>query len=350
MKTNMQSKIVILVGILFMAAALMSSPATAETAAKVYNLKMPINANQNENYYKIATDCANKLKVMSNGRLNIRILPINQVVPIAEAWDAVAKGTVEMAHVFPSYHVGKMPAADIESGLPFTYRNEQDLRTFWHDYGYLDFLNNEVYPKTNTYVLGQVYFSGYQLWLKKPVKTIEDLQKMKVRTAGALSKLLGKCGIPTTFIAPPEIYTALSTGVLDGAANGGLVQGYDLKYYEVAKYLLSPKLQTTASCSIYINRDLWNSLPEDLKLMLKTFAVSFNDATNRDFDEREIKLLTLLKQKEGVSICSLDNNSVQQLDKAAKSLREDIAKQDAVAAKGIELLQKFLNEHEPIGN
>ena len=348
MKNSKRKILVVLVGALFLAGISILSPnhVAAKDSKKVYNLKMPVNGAQTENYYKIAKDLAKKLKIMSDGRLNIRVLPINQVVPISEAWDAVAKGTVEMAHVYPGYHTGKMAAADLESCLPFTFRNEEEMRIFWHDYGYLDFLNNEVYADTNTYVLGQVYFSGYQLWMKEPATTIEQLKKMKIRSAGAMSKLLGKVGIPTTFIAPPEIYTALSTGVLDGALNGGIVQGYDLKYYEVAKYMLDPKLQAAGSCTIYINRKLWKSLPDDLKLMLKQFALSYNDAVTRDFDMREIKLRGVLKTKEGIKFCQLDEAGIQELNKAAKSLLKDYAQKGPMAAKAVSLLEKFLDDRD----
>jgi len=318
----------------------------AKDAQKIYDLKMPVNGAQTENYYNIAKDLAKELKIMSDGRLNIRVLPINQVVPIAEAWDAVAKGTVEMAHVYPGYHTGKMPAADIESCLPFTFRNEEEMRIFWHNYGYLDFLNKEVYADTNTYILGQVYFSGYQLWMKEPATTIEQLRKMKIRSVGALAKLLGKCDIPTVFIAPPEIYTAMSTGVINGALNGGIVQGYDLKYHEVAKYMLDPKLQAAGNCSIYINRQLWNSLPDDLKLMLKQFALSYNEAITRDFDTREIQLRGLLKTKEGIKFVTLDAAGREQLSKAAKALVKEYAEKGPMAAKAVSLLEKFLDDRD----
>lgn len=319
--------------------------ALAQSPIATYKLRMPINAAATENYYRIAVQCAKDAKDMSNGKLEIEILPMGLLVPITEAWEAVGKGAVDMAHVFAGYHAGKFAVADIESGSPFAFRNEQDMRVFWHDYGFLDFLNEEVYANTNTYVLGQVYFSGYQLWLKRPAKSIDDLRRMKLRIAGPISKIMGKLNISPTFVPGAEVYTALATGVLDGAAYGGIVQGYDLKFYEVAKYILSPQVQGVSACTIYINRKLYQSLPEDIKVILKYFALSFNDRTNRDFDVREVRLLSELKDKRGLQFSQLNDASLEALKKASSDYLQELGNKDATTRKGVDLYNKFAQEY-----
>jgi TRAP-type mannitol/chloroaromatic compound transport system substrate-binding protein len=331
---------------MMMVLALLVTPLASAQAdsPKTYNWKMAVNSAQNENYYRVASEAAKQVKIISNNRINIQIFPMGQIVPITEAWEAVNNGTMELALVFPGYHVGKMPVADVESGLPFTLDNELELRMFWHDYGFLNFLNTEVYSNTNTYVLGQVYFPGYSFWLKKPVATIADLKGMKLRIAGPISKILGKLEIPTTFVPGPEMYSALSTGILDGAAYGSLTTGYDLKFYEVTKYILSPRVQAVAQCSIYINKDLFNSLPEDLKELMKAFALRINDGLNRDFDQREVKIMNSLQKEKGLKLTRLDDNAYKALEQASAEYRKDMAKQNPLTAKAIEMLENFLGD------
>lgn len=311
---------------------------------KIYNWKMIVNSKQNENYYRVVTETAKAIKKISNDRINIQPYALNMIVPITEAWESVDKGIIELALVFPGYHAGKMPVADVEAGLPYTLNNELELRMFWHDYGFLDFLNNEVYAKTNTHVLGQCYFSGYAFWLNKPATTVADLKKMKLRTAGSLSKVMGKLDIPAVFVPGAELYSALSTGVLDGAAYGSLVTGTDMKLYEVSKFVMEPKVQAVSECSIYINKRLFNSLPEDLKELMKWFALKINDGLNRDFDMGEIKIINRLKKEHNLKITTLDNEAVDALKQAAADYRKEIADKDPLTGKAIEMLDKFLKE------
>ena len=315
-----------------------------EASQKVYNWKMAVNSTQNENYFRVATEASKVIKKISGDQINIQLYPLNMIVPITEAWEAVNGGILELALVFPGYHAGKMPVADVESGLPFTLENELELRLFWHDYGFLDFLNNEVYAKTNTYVLGQVYFSGYAFWLRKPATSIADLKSMKLRTAGPLSKIMGKLDVPAVFVPGAELYGALSTGVLDGASYGSLITGTTMKFYEVSKYILEPKVQAVSECSIYMNKRLFNSLPENMKELMNLFALKINDGLNRDFDNGEVTIIKQLEKEQGLKTTTLDDKSCKALQQAAAEYRKEMAKKDPLTAKAIGMLDKFLED------
>ena len=102
---------------------------------------------------------------------------------------------------------------------------------------------------------------------KKQVKSLEDLQGMKVRIVGgpgtAHFKALG--GVPTP-MPMPDVYQALDKGVIDGAgAPWEAVHAFRL--YEVGKYVTMAPL-ATVYFSICANRAKIESLPADVRAQI----------------------------------------------------------------------------------
>ena len=62
---------------------------------------------------------ADDVRVMSNGRLNIRVYAGGEIVPALQVFDAVSQGTVQMGHSGAYYWKGKIPASPIFSSIPF---------------------------------------------------------------------------------------------------------------------------------------------------------------------------------------------------------------------------------------
>ncbi len=173
------------------------SPKPAQTQA-VYNWRMPTTQTEAERWWKsVGGVFADQVRNMSSGRINITPLPSGVVVPIQEAWQAVKAGTIEMCAAGGDYHVGITPASYYEGGWPLMFLDSAEQIIFWEDYGYRNFLNNEVYASHNTYVLGHNFYSGVTIWTKRPAKTLEELKTMKLRIAGSPAKVLGSLGIPT---------------------------------------------------------------------------------------------------------------------------------------------------------
>src|SRR5699024_10207514 len=71
----------------------------------------------------------------------------------------------------------------------------------------------------------------------KPIKTPSDLAGMKIRVQNSQSaiEMVNSIGGSATPIAWGELYTALQSGVVDGAENNA-PSFFSSKHYEVAKY------------------------------------------------------------------------------------------------------------------
>ncbi len=100
---------------------------------------------------------------------------------------------------------------------------------------------------------------------KKPVRNLEDLRGMKLRsTAGLLTELVQQLGATPVPIPLGEVYEAAQKGVLDGAAaNTGQI--INSRLYELLRYKTDINLGITTMFAMIMNLDKWNSLPPDVQ-------------------------------------------------------------------------------------
>ena len=82
---------------------------------------------------------ASDVRVMSNGRLDIKVYAAGELVPALQVFDAVSQGVVEMGHGSPYYWAGKVPEAQFFSSVPLRHDNQGDerLAALWRWYGTL---------------------------------------------------------------------------------------------------------------------------------------------------------------------------------------------------------------------
>jgi TRAP-type C4-dicarboxylate transport system substrate-binding protein len=128
---------------------------------------------------------------------------------------------------------------------------------------------NKATEKHGIYCLAEAMQPGTYLLTKKPINNLDDLKNMKIRAPGAYGKMLRQLGASPVVIAFAEVYTSLATGVVDGVDGCNLVDHRDGKFYEVAKYMYPLPLTGAQVSPLIVNLKAYNSLPEDLKEILK---------------------------------------------------------------------------------
>ena len=96
---------------------------------------------------------ADRLRVMSNGRLDIKVYGAGELVGALEVFDAVSQGTAQMGHGAAYYWRGKNPAAAMFATVPFGM-NAQEMNGWLHYGGGME-LWRELYAQFNWYPLLQ---------------------------------------------------------------------------------------------------------------------------------------------------------------------------------------------------
>jgi TRAP-type mannitol/chloroaromatic compound transport system substrate-binding protein len=218
---------------------------------------------------------ANRLDVMSNGRLQIKTLPAGAIVPAFELLDATSKGVVDGAHAWAGYWVGKDKAAILLTGGPGGTHGMDviDYMGWIYNGGGLQ-LYRELYQdvlKMNV-VAFPVCVAGPQAlgWFKRPIKDLEDFKGMKCRQTGIAAEVYQKMGMSPVNMPAGEILPAGERGVIDCAEWIGGEEDYRLGLHNIWKYHYAPGMhEFTTVAELLINKDVWDRLPPDLQAMIE---------------------------------------------------------------------------------
>lgn len=293
---------------------------------------------QQESYKEFVRFCE-KLKVASNGRLEIKPFQTGAIVPAAEQWDAVKKGVIEMGLSYGAFWVGKTPVAGFSVGIPFTVRDIQDLYVLFQNLG-MEELVRANYAKQNIYFLRQLPCLSAVMTSRKPVESVADLKGIKVRATGMVGEMLAAAGAAVAFFPGPEIYGALEKGIVDAAVYGPLSTQYEMGFHEVTKYVVMPPLAVEGDEAI-VNMDAWNSLPEDLKMLLYLGITEHSERIAAIYRYESEKALKAFIEK-GARISYLPESERLKLTELGWTVVDKYAAKDPEFAKGASILKEYL--------
>jgi len=120
------------------------------------------------------------------------------------------------------------------------------------------------YEAMGVYFAGNHIITPYNLLSKKPIRTLEDLKGLKIRSGGGTSNLIWeRLGATPVSIPSPEVYSSFQRGIVDAIAwNDSAFYTYEL--YEIGRYLTVLNINTVG-CANCMNRKFFDRLPPDLK-------------------------------------------------------------------------------------
>jgi TRAP-type mannitol/chloroaromatic compound transport system substrate-binding protein len=282
-----------------------------------------------------------ELKKMSEGQIQIQAVPPGALVKSDKIFESVGVGAIDMGTTCSCYHGGILPMAAAAFALPGDPRDVFDILHFIYEDGTIDFFR-EAYAKHNVVYGAPLVWDGYALVSKKPVRTWEDLQKLKVRATGTTARTLQRLDVPTVFIPFSEIYVALSRGTIDAEISGNHAESFLAKTYEVAKYQMTPDVSGAQNCEIIINKERWEEMPEHLRAIMNTAMRDFSFRVARVFSH-ETKLARAKMEASGAEYLEMPPEVVEKWKtEAMKIWDEMLAKQDPLSAEYIQRVKENL--------
>lgn len=335
-KHFVQFSIMVLLSVVF------SMLTTQAQAGEIYRWKMSTWASKGTLYgdYIFPNFCEN-VKEMSGGRLIISVTGSGEVIGEAETFDAVRTGLLEVAVPYPGYYSGTVPQSLIETGLPFSLTNALEIDTLFRKRGFAEVLRKEVYAPLGCYYLGPSIQPGTPLISKTPIKSLSDIKGKKIRAGGPQAKVLAKLGAKIVIVPYGEVYTALATGVVDGAVCGSSGETYDLKLYEMAKYYMRPDVVPAQICPMLVNMKAWKSLPPDLQRILLIAARENNQLMEIEcWNQNDMAWEEM--RKSGVQSHVLSDTDQSKLREVGKELWDELGRQDAVSGKLVKILEDYM--------
>jgi tripartite ATP-independent transporter DctP family solute receptor len=271
-----------------------------------------------------------KLEKATNGRISIQMFPSMQLGGEKEMIEQAQVGALQIARI----SVGAMgPVVDDLNvfNMPFIFRDEGHMRRVIDGpigQELLDRTSNA--PTSRLIVLGWMDAGTRNVYSNKPVTKPADLKGMKIRMMGnplfvETMNAMGGNGVAMGF---NELYSALQTGVVDGAENNPptlLAQNhYQVsKVYSLTGHLIIPEifvfskrnwetmskedqalLKKVSREAQIEQRKLWDAYTGEAETKLKAAGIKFVDADKPAFfkatqpvrDKYGAKYAALLKQ------------------------------------------------------
>ncbi len=209
---------------------------------------------------------AKRCEEISDGKLKIETYPSGQLGSEQQCVELLQIGSLAITKVSSAVLEGFTEEFKV-LGIPYLFRSKQ------HMFNMQDSdVGKEILESLDPYWIKGLCFydAGARSFytIDKPIYKPEDLNGLKIRVMKSITsmenvKALG--GSPTP-ISWGELYTALQSGVVDGAENNP-PSFYTSHHYEVCKYY-SLNEHTMVPDVLIMSKKIWNDLSDDEKKWL----------------------------------------------------------------------------------
>ena len=322
-----------------------ATPASSAAPAEIYKWKLITTWPKNLPGLGTAPErLAQKLKVMSNGRLDIKVYGAGELVGAFEVFDAVSAGTAEMGHGAAYYWRGKIPIAAMFATVPFGM-NAQEMNGWLHYGGGLE-LWRELYEPFGLIPLASGN-TGVQMagWFNKEINGVADLQGLKMRIPGLGGEVLKRAGGTPVALPGGEVFTALQTGAIDATEWVGPYNDLALALHTVAKYYYYPGWHEPGpTLEAIVNKQAWQSLPADLQAMVEVATRAINDDMLSEFTARNNAALATLVDEHNVELRRLPDDVIAQLRDASTDVVAEAAEESELAKRIYDSYMAFLED------
>ena len=284
---------------------------------------------------------ARNVEVMSGGRMRIIVdAPGRHKAPLG-VFDMVRSGAYEMGHTASYYYKGKDPATTFFTTVPFGMTPTE--MNAWYYYGGGLELLNEVYARHNivAFPAGNTHLQMGG-WFRKEIQSLEDLKGLKMRIPGHAGEVVGKVGIKPMSIPPGELYTALERGTIDAVEWAGPANDVKMGFHKLAPYYYTGWHEPGAELHVFINKEKYGALPEDLQAMIAISAKEVSLDILSEAFYRNVVAWEEMKKESEINIRTFPDDVLDAFKKANDELLNEVAERSPMAKKVIESQKIFL--------
>lgn len=242
---------------------------------------------------------AKRINELSEGQLSVDVYPAEQLGSEQQLIELVQIGSISIT---------KVSALSLQSfaedykvfGLPYVFRSKEH---------FFDVINGEIgrdllLSTENKWIRGLCYYdSGSRSFYTKdrPITHPDDLAGLKIRVMPSVTavEMIRAMGGSATPISWGELYTALQSGVVDGAENNP-PSLHSSHHFEVCKYY-SLDEHTIVPDVVVIGKKVWDKLDSQQKKWVQQAADESAELEYELWAESEIEAMRIV-QEAGVKI------------------------------------------------
>lgn len=279
----------------------------------------------------------------TDGRFQIQVSGPGEPVAAAALLDAVSAGTVEMGYGPATLGAAKDPTFAMATALPFGL-NARGQNAWWLQGGAAD-LFGEIFAKHGLVAL-PAGNTGAQMggWFRREIKTLADLQGLKLRIGAMGGQVLTKFGVVPQATPGPDIYAALESKAIDAAEWLGPYDDEKLGLQKVAPIYHYPGFWEGGSLlHVWFNAEAWKGLPKAYRAILQAAAAQVHADVQAKYDARNPRALRRLVAA-GAQLRPFPQEVMEAALKNANDVYAEIGNKNPDFKRVYEAMKAFRNE------
>jgi tripartite ATP-independent transporter DctP family solute receptor len=280
-------------------------------------------------------DLGKKLEKATNGRLSVAMYPSMQLGGEKEAIEQAQVGAIAFARV----SVGALgPVIDELNvfNLPYVFRNTTHMQKVIDGQIGQDLLDKVTNSGKGLIGLCWMDAGARNFYnTKRPIKNMADLKGMKVRVMGnpmfvEMANSMGGNGVAMGY---DQVFSALQTGVVDGAENNPPSFVFDnhyqvAKFYTIDEHLIVPEM-------LVFSKKIWNTLSSDEQVALIKFSKEAQQEERKLWVEYEKQAMDKAKTA-GIQIIEISDTDKKAFQDAVKPVWDKYGPKHADMVKRIQ--------------
>jgi len=311
-------------------------PAPAEKISLTYNNFFP------PTHYNsiLAEEWCNEIEERTDGRVEFTYYAAGGLAPAAETYDAVVTGICDVGMSCLAYTMGRFPACelvDIPHGYPNGWVASMVANDFYNNFKPAELADSHV-------LYFHAHGPGIIFTTNKPVRALEDLQGLVLRSTGvgaAIAEALGATGYAA---AQGEAYELMQKGTIDGSVTPPeVLKGW--KQAEVVKYVTNCYgVGYTTDMFVVMNSDKWDSLPSDIQEVFTEVSKEWIEKHGNVwvyYDKAGKEYFLTLEGREWIDLSSTE---MARWVEAAKSVKDTYMAEKSAMGLPVDDYEDYLNE------
>lgn len=240
---------------------------------------------------------AERLEERSGGKMKTQLFYAGALGKANEILDLVSSGAIDMGSLVQGYFTSALPFAAMTNSLPMTFFDPAQAMYAAIEAEKTNQSQIDEFKKNNFKPLVYRYLPNYKLICTKPVRTMADLQKLKVRTFGKfMPKMFAAIDVTPVNVLPTDNYEALKRGSMDCSylTNANFLV---YKLHEVAPYIIDVKFGGINAYFLAMNLQKFEAMsPDAQKLLVEVGLEATKFAADQTEEIEAAALATMLSQ------------------------------------------------------
>jgi TRAP-type mannitol/chloroaromatic compound transport system substrate-binding protein len=273
----------------------------------------------------MAKGFAGNVALLTDGKVKVEVFPAGTIGSPLKVTETVQKKVAHAGHHWSGYDYGVDKTAVLFGGYAGSMPAEHYIHWLYEGGG-ADLWRQWRLEKFRVvaFPCGS-HADEIHMHSHKPIRRIEDLKGLKLRTSGAWAEIAGTLGASTVVLSGPDTFPALERKVVDAIEWANPAINYALGFHKVAKYVILPGVhQASSAQECVFDKAIWDAYDPRTRQLIEAAGKMTVVKAWMQFNNEDTIALNKLKA-EGAEFITVDPSYVEAARKATHEWEEKTA-------------------------